>query len=1492
MLTLPAMPSHFKKRSFWFFIPLLLIVAAVLPWVIQADRVQAQAVVVADTDSDGMDDGWETTHFGDLSHDGTADTDSDTLADAFEFEAGLNPNVADTDGDGNEDWVGVPGYLSVEKWDNIAGFSLDDLIADNAFYGQPSEEYFTPHAKTITGSADSYGVRMRGTIIAPYTGEYRFWVSGDDDCELLLSTDHRKFNKRKIAWVEGWTWEEQWDLYASQRSQLVELVAGQEYYIEVLLKEGGGGDHLAVAWEYFEQARQVIPGSALRSYVPDPDDQDDDGMPDSWELQVGLDPNDNGQTNIDQRAYSDIDGDGILNWLEFQYGGNPFVVGGNKGYLEFDVWTGIGGAQVDDLVYHAKYAGPADERSWVAANVVNWAESYGGRMRGTVKAPVTGDYTFWVAGDDGVELWLSDTADRFSKRKIAYYTGWTNYQQWDKSSTQRSASVRLQAGQEYYIEALVKEYGGADHLSIGWDYIPAADWINESVGETVTSSWSEVDGVVHVTADGGDIWSDNDTFAYRTRQLTGDGVITARIKSMNNPHEWAKVGLMMRESLAVNSKHVSSCRSGSGNIQYMARSGTGGSTISVHTDAAMLADWLRLERVGDVFRGYYSEDGMNWTLLSEQTVAMPETIYVGLFATDNIVSDPVVAEIEKISISRLSQTKVIPSSALTSILPHPNDLDDDNLPDDWENQMGLDASTAANSQGQYGDPDGDYVNNYQEYLLGTNPLEAGGIPGYLMREVWYGLGGGHINDLIGTNKFLQPADLVEAMPTSEAPSNHAENYGQRIRGRVVAPVAGHYRFWIAGDDASELWLSSDARKFNKRRIAWLKRDGIFDELVDFGWTGPREWDRYLTQRSESIYLEAGQEYFIEILHKEDGGADHLAVAWQYTDASSGLAIVRELIPDLQLRSFSQDADDADDDYLPDSWENFVGLNTSDNGLTDNREGEYGDYDGDLLTNREEWLQGTDPTKADTDGDGVGDYAELHSYGSDPTRVDIGSHTLVQNVELSSYVSPSNNWYYNADGSISSSSRRGEVSFPLSVSSAGVHIIELTGRARGSLEDVEELPIVIYIDGIRLGSYTLYSVDGGQGKVVAITPWLSEGEHSVTVIHDNHIARRRLQIDAVRLLIPSGIDENNDGISDWIGNQLIAENAVTVCPEESYVSPVCIEGKARHFEQVAITSNGQIVPALRALEENWYANVDLLSPLPDEQVVPTVIDFTFEGGNLSSQQTVTWKETDVLAVGDMTIRKGDSLRLTGIAGINKNPQSIHVTLTIDDVEVATDFKAANPHVYTFNTPGEHVVAVYCRHGNTKLNGSMVVTVLDAEFGDPFEVFANRPRDWKIPNVGAEIFVEPDPRLGFVELTAPAEGGRLFRVDPFKPVERRVLARTEENGAILGYGVVEGYQVYSTSETGDMSFTETYPNGDSTVQMSVVAPDLPEGGYILLEIFVAGVTFLDGTTSKILTSEDFDVNGISYVQFNFPAGTQTSVCHRLYLYDAEGNRLGVR
>ena len=87
-------------------------------------------------------------------------------------------------------------------------------------------------------------------------------------------------------------------------------------------------------------------------------------------------------------------------------------------------------------------------------------------MRGYVCAPVTGEYNFFISGNDQAELWLSTDDNPANKVLLAFILSWTNPKQYDKFPSQKSAPVKLVKGVRYYIETLHKEYQSYDHLSV------------------------------------------------------------------------------------------------------------------------------------------------------------------------------------------------------------------------------------------------------------------------------------------------------------------------------------------------------------------------------------------------------------------------------------------------------------------------------------------------------------------------------------------------------------------------------------------------------------------------------------------------------------------------------------------------------------------------------------------------------------------------------------------------------------------------------------------------------------------------------------------------------------------------------------------------------------------------------------------------------------------------------------------------------------------
>ena len=1478
-----------------------------------------KSFVEIDTDIDGLPDRWELTQFGDLSQDGNTDTDADRLSNAFEYEAKLNPNNPDTDGNGMPDWMGVPGYLSVDEWADIPGAHLSDLFASSVFYGQPGFFYYVPEAKGISNANDNYGIRLRGTVKAPYTGQYRFWLSGNGESLLSLSTDSTPFKRRRIAAVPVSSAEEGWDDSPNQKSVLISLVKDQEYFIEALMKAGEGSDHLAVAWEYTGQARQVIPKTVLKSFVPSASDADDDGMLDTWETQVGLRPNDNGLSDRNQSGYLDVDGDDLLSFEEYLYGGKPLQVGGHEGYLEWNMWSNLPGTSINDMVLSRDFTDVADLRSWLIADTGGWGANYGGRWLGVFTPPVRGDYYFHISGDDATELWLSPTANRFEKHRIAWNRLQTDRLQWNKYVTQKSAPVRLSVGQPHYIEALLKNGSGADHLSIGWSkHDPVENpWVATNIGLAAPATWTEEESFLTVSSRGGNIWYSQDQFTFRHTQLTGDGVLIARIPSLTAESELAKVGLMIRASLGAGSQNVMVLRTGGGRIALQSRGRTSDITLSGYrTDPLQPDTWLRIARVGNKIQTSSSEDGINWKQFAEGVFNLPATAYIG-FAVAGIDANKVDAVFDNISITKLTSVQLLPSSALTSVTPDANDKDDDSLPDNWERQKGLDDSTAASGMGQFGDPDSDGVSNLEEYQFGGNPLVADGVPGHLVRELWNTHPSENIYSFVRSSEFLAGPNLVELHSSAEFQKRDEQaKFGQRVRGSVVAPVTGNYRFWISGAKDFELWLSTDATKFNKRKIASAlqNEDGADARSVQF-----RDWDKYSSQSSKPIYLNKGDKYFMEILHKDTTGQGHFSVGWSYTDETTGLPTVRKVIDPTQLRSYVVDANDADNDYLPDTWETEKGLSAADNGYTDTREGEYSDYDADGLTNREEWLLGADPTDTDTDDDGVNDFDEARRYYSNPTVADNSQEDVVAVVPPGSVAHLGTKWLATNDGA-QMQSFRGEGTWNITVPTAGFWIIRIDTRLLGELQEDEIMPVNVKIDGTHLTTGEILYKGGNTGFLRVLSGYLSAGSHELELFFDNYMARRQVEVTGISILKPAGADTNQNGMPDLMEQQLLAQNKLSDDRVVvSHVSPVFIDGLRRTPESFELrTLDVGSGSTTRHKDSYWNTNLPLLQAEVDSIVTglvnqpgvdrstageleatrpgpgkgtwfsnlelqmnqATAYTAFFENGVFAESGTVVWSPLNVVEYSEITIPVGSEL-LMGAWLMEADDSSLQFSIDGQLLERSIALQAV---AHRFDTIGHSLVTVL--HETSGMTYKLTVHVEGADFPSNLSLGESRTRLVQLPRVEPHLSPDSGGQLIIDALRPATEGGSQTYMGGLKPGSHRAAVRMPTNGQILD---IEEVNVVGVSDSlrNDADRAVGVSDGLVTIQSPLLLTNLPPGGYAVIKIFRSGVTFLDGTTVKTIRAEDLDEYGVANIGFYFPVGQGGGYCHYVDVHDAEGN-----
>jgi hypothetical protein len=137
-------------------------------------------------------------------------------------------------------------------------------------------------------------------------------------------------------------------------------------------------------------------------------------------------------------------------------------------------------------------------------------------------------------------------------------------------------------------------------------------------------------------------------------------------------------------------------------------------------------------------------------------------------------------------------------------------------------------------------------------------------PVTLTREVWSNISG---KGIAGIPVNTTPTSTTQ-LTTLEGPSDAGDNYGARIRAYITPAVTGFYTFYLAGDDAAELWLSFNDNPAQKTRIAEVTKA-----------VKPREWTKAPSQRATARNLTAGTRYYIEVLHRETTGRDHVAVGW-------------------------------------------------------------------------------------------------------------------------------------------------------------------------------------------------------------------------------------------------------------------------------------------------------------------------------------------------------------------------------------------------------------------------------------------------------------------------------------------------------------------------------------------------------------------------------------------------------------------------------------
>ena len=162
-------------------------------------------------------------------------------------------------------------------------------------------------------------------------------------------------------------------------------------------------------------------------------------------------------------------------------------------------------------------------------------------------------------------------------------------------------------------------------------------WLSKDVGSPEQKGNAKIkNNELIVTGSGKDIWGNSDNFQYAYQQIEGDFEMVTKILSLENTNQWAKTGIMARESLAGESINAYMCLSSEHGASCQFRTSTGSSSFSEnHRDNIAAPYWLKLKRKDNKFTGYRSSNGKEWTQVNEETLNLPAIIYLGIAVTSH-----------------------------------------------------------------------------------------------------------------------------------------------------------------------------------------------------------------------------------------------------------------------------------------------------------------------------------------------------------------------------------------------------------------------------------------------------------------------------------------------------------------------------------------------------------------------------------------------------------------------------------------------------------------------------------------------------------------------------------------------------------------------------------------------------------------------------------------------------------------------------------------
>lgn len=286
--------------------------------------------------------------------------------------------------------------------------------------------------------------------------------------------------------------------------------------------------------------------------------------------------------------------------------------------------------------------------------------------RNNTNASATGEgvWSGTKVGVDGVEYGRAlemKAVTVANWRRYLYWTGYTNATLYTDYVATNLAGIKNPGSPQTagagnptnFVELTWAGVGGGIYFS---------NWFDVAIGNvTPDGEARNTNGAMALTGGGADIWGTNDQCHFTYQLITNSQCqIITRVTDLTAASGWAKVGVMLRESLAAGAMNAATLITPSNGVRFQRRIATNGTTTDNKVNGVTVPVHLKLVRSGNVFSSWYGTDGTNWTRIgAPQEIVMATNMFAGFCLSSASAGALAAATLEQFSVGSLAAPQLL-----------------------------------------------------------------------------------------------------------------------------------------------------------------------------------------------------------------------------------------------------------------------------------------------------------------------------------------------------------------------------------------------------------------------------------------------------------------------------------------------------------------------------------------------------------------------------------------------------------------------------------------------------------------------------------------------------------------------------------------------------------------------------------------------------------------------------------------------------------------